>query len=423
MTARHRITLLCLSLLPALLAAAAVLAAAPAPDDEEGFDVVELIPEDKAGFTATHIFAPLTGLFHGGPGYWYGDRQLRIVTTPPGAMLDLFYVRKNFQKGYEQADAPAIVKLPSRIEAGDRDSVTIRAFLDGYKQREISVRVRGKEENIDIVLEPLANRLVAASHLYFGGRSSLTFLTKEALTFRVQNREGGYSVILVETGGTEEAAASLETVSDPFIHRVRSQQLGEDLVVMIELTKDAIARKVDLRQSQTQDPIRRLHKFTLSLIPPGGDAVAVKRTREALARIGYGRVSGCAVRFDGEMHQQLDMSALSRALTPSSSFIDPYLRAAMKRLGEISPGGAVTLGDGTQFRTSIPIELSAATSQAAEVHGYIAMLRALVAELEPPGSRRQTLRGLIAPEMPPAAFDAAFGAAEQAERACLASAR
>ena len=35
---------------------------------------------------------------------------------------------------------------------------------------------------------------------------------------------------------------------------------------------------------------------------------------------------------------------LSRALTPRGAFTDPYLRAAMRRLGEVSPGGVITLG-------------------------------------------------------------------------------
>ncbi len=407
--------------LTALSLAAAILVATAAIAEDE-FETVELIPEDKAGFTATHVFAPITGLFRGGPGFWYDQRRLKIETTPPGAALDLFYVRKNFQKGYEQADSPVIVLLPSRIDAGDRDSITIRAFLDGYKQREISIRVRGKEEEILIELEPLANTLVAVTHLYFAGRASLTFLTKEALTFRVQHREGGYSIIFIETGTSDEATAALSVVNDALVERVWSQQLGEDLVVRIELTPEAIARRVDLRQQQSHDPIRRLHSFTLNVIPPDGGAEAVRRTRSALARITGRQVSSCATRYDGVLHERIEASVLARALTPKGSFVDPYLRAAMKRLGEISPGGQVVLGDGTRFRTSIPLELSAASSQASEVRGYLAILRQLVNELEPAANQRNTLRGLIAPEVTPADFDAIIDGAEAAERLCLTNA-
>ncbi|MCH7707245.1 MAG: hypothetical protein IH884_02075 [Myxococcales bacterium] len=416
MTARqHLFRLTALSLAAVILVATVAIA-------EDEFETVELIPEDKAGFTATHIFAPITGLFRGGPGFWYDQRRLKIETTPPGAVLDLFYVRKNFQKGYEQADAPVIVLLPSRIEAGDRDSVTIRAFLDGYKQQEISIRVRGNEEDIHLELEPLANTLIAVTHLYFAGRTALTFLTKEALTFRVQHREGGYSIIFVETGTSDEATAALSVINDALLERVRSQQLGEDLVVRIELTPEAITQGVDLRQQQSQDPIRLLHSFTLNVIPPDGGAEAVRRTRAALAKITGGQVSSCATRYDGVLHEQIEHSVLARALSPKGSFVDPYLRAAMKRLGEISPGGQVVLGDGTRFRTSIPLELAAAWSQAAEVRGYLVILRQLVDELEPAADQRNTLRGLIAPEVTPADFDAIVDRAEAAERLCLASA-
>jgi hypothetical protein len=80
------------------------------------------------------------------------------------------------------------------------------------------------------------------------------------------------------------------------------------------------------------------------------------------------------------------------------------------------------LGDGTRFRTSIPLELAAASSQAAEVKGYLAILRQLIDELEPAANQRGTLRGLIAPEVNPADFDAIVDGAEAAERLCLASA-
>ena len=126
-------------------------------------------------------------------------------------------MRRNFQKGYEQADAPVLLVLPSRIEAGSRDSVTIRAFMDGYRQTEVNVKVRSGEEKVMIDLEPLANSLVAVTHLYFADRASLSFLTKEALTFRVQKREQGYAVVLLQTGNTADATDGMKGVRDVMI--------------------------------------------------------------------------------------------------------------------------------------------------------------------------------------------------------------
>lgn len=385
---------------------------------EEELEVVELKPDKPAGFSGTHIFAPITGLFLGGPSYWYAPREIVVRTTPPGAYLDLFYVRRNFQKGYTQAQAPARVILPSRLEAGSRDYLTIRAFLEGYRQKETIVRVRSRDEEVLVELEPLSNSLVSVTHQYFVGRASLGFLTKEALTFRMQKRDdGAYSLVLLETGGTDKSAADMQGVHDALVESLGQQQLGEDLVVKIALSERARDGKVDMRSRQAYDPIRRMHLFHLDLVPVDG-ASPVRRGREALARIGPGAVSGCALRFDEVLHQRLEPAALQRALEPTGSFADPYLRAAMKRLGEISPGGSVTLADGTRYRTSVPLELAAASSQAAEVRGYLAMLRRLVAELEPTQYRRETLRGLIAPEVSPAEFDTMVDAAEAAERAC-----
>jgi hypothetical protein len=95
----------------------------------------------------------------------------------------------------------------------------------------------------------------------------------------------------------------------------------------------------------------------------------------------------------------------------------------MKRLGEVSPDGLVSLIDGSSYRIAAPIELAAATSRAAEVVGYLALLRQLVAELEPEAFRRQTLRGLIAPEVGRSRFDAILDGAEKRERGCLAKAK
>jgi hypothetical protein len=278
--------------------------------------------------------------------------------------------------------------------------------------------VRSSEEELLIELEPLANSLVSVTHLYFAGRSSLSFLTEEALTFRVQKRGADTSLVLVETAGTPAAAAAMSGVQDALVEALRPQQLGEDLVVRIALSEEAQAGELDVRQRQAFDPIRRLHSFTLDLAPRDGPS-SVARAREALARVEPGAVAGCALRFDEELRAQLDPAALARALAPSGAFQDPYLRAALQRQGALSPSGEVALRDGTLYRTEIPLELAAASSQASEVRGYLAMLRSFVAELEAAPHRRATLRGLVAPEVAPADFDAMLDRAEAAERRCL----
>jgi len=384
---------------------------------EEALDEVELIPDDRAGIGPANFFAPITGFFLGGPGYWYTPRRVTVRTTPPGAVLDLFYVRRSFQKGYEQADAPAVVVLPSRNEAGPHDSLRIRAFLDGYQQNEVSVKLRSRQEEVMIDLAPLANQLLAVTHLYFADRSSFTFLSKEAVTFRAQKGEADPAVILIETGLTPEASAGMKGVGDALVAGLRPQQLGTDLVVRLELTEKARNAQVDLRQRQSYDPIRRQHALQLDVVPAVAGPSAVQRARAALARIGREQVSGCRTAFDETLRAKLDRSDLARALAVSG-FTQPYLRAAMKRLGELSPDGAVALADGSAYRTAIPLELEAAQSQAADVRGYLAMLDSFVVELEPAAYRRETLRGLVAPEVSPSAFEVVLGQADAAQRRC-----
>jgi hypothetical protein len=381
-------------------------------------EVVDLVPDERASWGATNIFAPITGLFLGGPNYWYKAREIEVETVPPGALLDLFYVRATFQKRYEQAEAPVTIRLPSRVEAGKRDTVMIRALLDGYRQQEVHVRVRSRQKKVVIELSPLPNSLLGVTHTYFAGRASLAFLTKEALNFRVQKVSDGFSVVLTETGTGSGVDEELEGVSSPLVESLSARQLGEDLVVHVVLTGEADDGELDLRSRQAVDPVRGIHIFALDLVPADRGAEAVQRAKAALARIRREDVTGCALDYDGALRERLDAADLSRALAPAGAFTDPYLREAMKRLGQLSPGGYVRLTDGSKFLASAPIELMAALSRGAEVVGYLAILRKFVAELEPPASRRQTLRGLVAPELSAAHFDTIADFAESRERSC-----
>jgi hypothetical protein len=402
-----------------VLIAFLLLAGAAAGAERE---IVELIPEERASWGAGNLFGPVASFFRGGPGHWYGRRSLEVETTPPGAVLDLFYVRASFQKRYEQAEAPATIVLPPRAEAGPRDSVTIRALADGYRQAEVHVRVRSGRSKVTIDLEPLPNALVAVTHTYFAGRAALAFLTEEAPAFRLQKGSDGFAVVLAETATTPEAEEAIEGVKSALITSLRARQLGEDLLVQVALSGEA-HEEVEVRSRQSHDPVRELHTFALDFVPADNGVSAVRRARAALGRIRAGHVAGCAETFEEALRQQLDLAALSRALAPKGAFTDPFLRAAMRRLGEVSPDGLVFLLDDSSYRIAAPIELAAAVSRGAEAVGYLALLRQLVAELEPEAYRRQTLRGLIAPEVANSRFDAILDDAEKRERGCLAEAK
>lgn len=402
---------------------ALALLASPSFAQSEDYDEIETIdlsPEDPPTFAMRQITAALASVFRG-TSYYYESRVLALETTPPGAFVDLFYVRSNFQKRFEQAETPVRVLLPPRAETRAQDTLTIRAFAEGYRLRTVILPADTTQERVVIDLEPLPNTLASLSHRYFAGRTSLTFLTKEPLTFRLQEAPDGISVILTETAGSPTAGAAIASARSPIVEEMMSEQLGEDLLVKLSYSEKAILGGVDVRSRDSYDASRDLHAFTVDLLPQNGRARAVEQAHAALSRLRERDVTGCAREFDASLRKLLDPGALARALTPHGAFTDAYLRAAMRRLGEVSPDGVVPFATGLTFDPAILIELEAALSRAADATGYLALLRQFVAELEPEEFRREALRSLIAPELSLERFDSAVDAAEQSEIACLAS--
>jgi len=392
----------------AVVATLAVVALAALPcATARAEETIELIPE-RAGWSPSSIFS------FARPGF-NAERTLRIETTPPGARLDLSYVRASFQKRYEQATAPVTVLLPKRAWAGKRDSVTIRAALDGYRIETVHVPVRGDQDQVMIDLQPLSNTLAAVSHTYFAGRAGLTFLTRVPAQVRVQTGGDNFTVVLGQTASDSAVDAVLDGVQSPFVQKLESNQLGEDLLLQVKLAPGLDAKQLGLRSRESQDTARGLYRYTIDMAPDG--TASVERARGALAQVGSGDVAGCAAVFDDALRRKLDRAQLSRALAPRGDFTDPYVRAALKRLGEVS-GGAIRMEDGTSYRAGAPIELTAASTQAASAKGFLALLRAWVRTLEAPDYRSEALRSLIAPELDPNDFQRALGAAEAAERSC-----
>jgi len=385
-------------------------------DDEFEPDVVDMQPESPANWSPRNLFAPLTSVFVGGMGYWYDARELQIDTTPSGGTVDLFYIRSNFQKLYEQAETPVTVLLPPRISSLDRDALRIRAFAPGHKQRTLTVKVHTRESEIVIDLDPLPNRLEAVSHRYFAGRGSLALLTKELLAPRLQQESQGFAVFLADSGMSSEADRSLSSIENAIVEESYGQQLGEDLAVRVAVRPEW-ADRIELRSRQSYDAARELHVFAIDLVPTDRGAAAVQRALAALSQLGPSDLSACALRFDERLREELDPGSLARALEPRGEFTDRYVRAAMRRMGEVTPGGVVSFTDGATYRPTVPIELEAALSQAGSAVGFLAFLRAFAEHFEGPHAV-EALRSLVAPEQDVASFAERFEAAKAAELAC-----
>ena len=141
----------------------------------------------------------------------------------------------------------------------------------------------------------------------------------------------------------------------------------------------------------------------------------------ALEKVRRSDVTGCNLEFEKSLRENLDGGALSRALAPSGSFTDPYVRAAMRRLGKVSPGGVVVFTDGSRYDPAVMIELEASLIQAADAKGFLALLRRFVDGMEQQSYREETLRSLLAPELDGEAFSKVAEIARSSEQACLAS--
>jgi len=396
----------------------AAVAVAETDDDFEP-EVIDMTPDEAVGWSLRNVAAPVGAVFQGGFGYWYDQREISIDTTPSGSFVDLFYVRRNFQKRFEQAEAPVKVLLPPRIKASKRDALIVRAFQEGYRQQTVTLPMASRDETILIHLDPLPNTLVAVSHRYFADRTSLVFLTKEAPTFRVTDKPGGFGLILNETAQSSEARAAIEGLTSPMISRASANQVGEDFVLNVQFAGD---REIVLRSRLDRRAARDLHAFALDLVPAAGSGDSVRRALDALSRVESRHLDACRMEFELALREQLDAGALSRALAPKGDFTDRYLRGAMRRLGEVSPDdGLVRFGGQDAYRPTVPIELEMALSQAGEARGFIALLRQFVAELESEAHRDETLRSLIAPEMDPQTFGVLLEKARAREQSCRAS--
>jgi hypothetical protein len=259
------------------LAGSLLLLAAVGWSTAEAVETVVLKPDRPASWRPSRVFAFLR------PGHNYGERSIEIETIPSGATVDLFYIRANFQKRYEQTESPAKVILPKRASAGPRDAVTIRAFAEGYRQKEVSIRVASGQDELLIELDPLPNSLVAVSHTYFAGRASLAFLTDEPLSVRTQDRDQGFSVILAETARGSELGDSLDGICSPLIDSVESLQLGEDLLVQVKTPPDQDG--IQLRARQSREELRDLYVYSVDMIPADGGVELVTRARQTCRRL------------------------------------------------------------------------------------------------------------------------------------------
>jgi hypothetical protein len=353
------------------------------------------------------------------PWRYFPRRSIRIETDPPGALLDLAYLRHGARLMFEQVRAPLEVELPNRFVAHRTDALSIHAFVPGYQPARVTAPLHGDTTELQIQLERISNSVEIVGYRYLAGRGALVLLTRSELEVRVANTGEGFYVVLTDTALDEVAGVVLDSLRSPQIESATAIQLGRDLLLQLRLGETAREDPPALRIFAGFETARQLHRTVLEFSRP--EARTTRRALDGLARIRTDAVSACALRFDAALREGLEPTQLARALTPSADFIDPVLRAAMRRLAELSAEGQLRLADGTRLHPDLPLEFEAALGQAHQVEGFLALLRAFAIQMAGAEAQSQLLRGLVAPELDQGGFEERTAEAERAERECRAN--
>jgi hypothetical protein len=350
------------------------------------------------------------------PWHYFPQRSIRIETSPPGALLDLAYLRHGAQLMFEQVRAPLEVELPSRFVAHRSDALSVQAFVPGYQPVRVTAPLHGDTEELQIELERIENTVEIVGYRYLAQRGALTLLSRGELEVRVSSATDEFYVVLPRAALSEAAGKVLDSLQSPQIERASAIQLRRDLLLQLRLGEVARAEIPTLRIFTGFDTARQLHRTVLVLSRPEGRTT--RRALDGLAKIRPEAVSGCALRFDAALRECLEPTHLARALTPSADFVDPILRAALRRLAELSADGQLRLADGTRLHPDLALEFEAALGQAHQVEGFLALLRALVAQMASADQQTRVLRGLVAPELDQGSFEERAANAEHAEQEC-----
>jgi hypothetical protein len=319
---------------------------------------------------------------------------------------------------FEQGRGPLEVELPSRFVAHRGDALSVHAFVPGYQPARITALLHGNTEKLEIDLERLSNSVEIVGYRYLAQRGALTLLTSAELEVRVSSTSQDFYLVLSETALGEAAGVVLDSLQSPQLERATAIQLGRDLLLQLRLGKEAREELPTLRIFTGFEIARQLHRTVLELSRP--EVRTTRRALEGLGQIGPDAVSGCALRFDAALRECLEPTHLARALTPSADFVDPILRAALRRLAELSADGQLRLADGTRLNPNRALEFEAALGQAHQVEGFLALLRALAAQTASAEERTRVLRGLVAPELDQGSFEERNANAEHAEQECIA---
>jgi hypothetical protein len=372
---------------------------------------IELVPDQRVHSDVPLLVTVLR------PFHYYGERRITINSSPPGAEVDLAYLRRGGQLMYRRGLAPLEVLLPTRLQADSADRLLVRGFLPGHERTRQSFAVDGGFEHVQIDLPPLENHVRSFAHGHLAGRSVLELRSSEPPTLRVARDEAGFSVVLVRTGLTDELGEQLSSLDDPRLE-IQGRQLGDDTVLRLSAER---AGELELRHRNVADPGMAVFRTRLEVAPIQDDG-RVTRLAAAVAAMTASDLRPCRSAFETVLLEEISERALARTLGRDDHPEAPTLRGALRRLAAVSADGTVRTRSGTVLSVADPLEFELAWSLSADIEGYLAWLDVLALRVDPEDRGRRALRSLIAPDQAPGQFAEVMAAAESAADACRVSA-
>jgi hypothetical protein len=344
-------------------------------------------------------------------------RELRIETAPPGAQLELAYLRAGAQLAHARGAAPLVATLPSHALTAEGDRILVRAELAGYAPHELALDARELSGRVRVELAPLPPRLLAGSLLELGEHSRLELISDRALDARLVRTESGWRLVLADVAASDDLGARLEALRGEAVARVRVRVVGTDWIV--ELTQASGERRSP-RLTRRDETVRSASHLALEWLPEGGEERALARARDALARLDAGDLGGCGAAFEDALAASLGRETLARSLAPSGAFTDAYVALALEALAAASPRAELALRDGSRVASSSLLARASVAARASEVRNLLVAIRALAESLAPPGDAQHTLHAWLAPERTPEDFTASYARAADAEAGCRA---
>ncbi len=370
-------------------------------------DPVQLVPDHNINTDVPLLITVLR------PFHYYRERRLTIDSTPPGAQLDIAYLRRGSQLMYHSGRAPLEVVLPTRLQSSSADRLLVRGFLPGHERSRRSVAVSEVDESLQLTLAPLENQVTDVAHGSLAGRSVLELRSDQIPTVRVAEDGDGWTIVLVRTGLSELLTEQVAALRDPQL-RFEARQLGDDLVVSLRRQGPG---PLELRHRLLGDPSRSESRTRIEVDGPEA-RLRAERLLAAVDGMTTWPDGGCDELYEGVLRQGISDRGLSGLLGHDDHPYRATLRAALRQMARVSPGGNLRATNGDTLTAATPLEFELAWTRSAEVAGYLSWLHAFSLRVDPADDGALPFRSLVAPDWGPDRFDALLARAASARAGC-----